>query len=119
MKVTCGTDIIEIDRIKKSFEDHSDIFARKIFTDLERDYCEKFRATKYEHYAARFAAKEATYKALSNYIELDWKDIEIENQDNGKPNINLNVSVPDLEQIDVTLSHCKSYATAYVVATFK
>ncbi len=119
MKVTCGTDIIEIDRIKKSFNDHTDTFARKIFTDVEREYCEKFRNNRYEHYAARFAAKEAVYKALSDYADLDWKDIEVENQDNGRPNINLGVAIPGLQQLDVSLSHCKLYATAYVVATFK
>ncbi len=119
MKVTCGTDIIEIDRIKRSFNNHTDTFARRIFTDLEREYCEKFRNTKYEHYAARFAAKEAVYKALSNYADLDWKDIEVENQENGKPKINLTVNIPELQQLDVSLSHCKTYATAYVVATFK
>ena len=80
--------------------------------------CEKFNNNKYEHYAARFAAKEAVYKALSNYDDLDWKDIEINNQDNGRPYVNLMVKIPDLKQIDITLSHCKTYATAYVVATF-
>ena len=97
MNVTCGTDIVEIDRIKRSIDNYEDKFCEKIFTSVEQNYCEKFNANKYEHYAARFAAKEAVYKALSNYDDLDWRDIEI----------------------DITLSHCKTYATAYVVATFE
>lgn len=119
MNVTCGTDIVEIDRVKKSFNNYEERFCEKVFTVVEQEYCEKFNENKYEHYAARFAAKEAVYKALSNYnSELSWKDIEVNNQDNGRPFVNLMVNIPKLKQIDITLSHCKTYATAYVVATF-
>ncbi len=118
MTVTCGTDIVEIDRVKRSIDNYEERFREKIFTPIEQNYCEKFNNNKYEHYAARFAAKEAVYKALSNYDDLDWKDIEINNQENGRPYVNLMVKIPDLRQIDITLSHCKTHATAYVVATF-
>ena len=120
MKVTCGTDIVEIGRIKKSFDNFEERFCEKIFTPTEQNYCDGFKENKYEHYAARFAAKEAVYKALSDYNgELDWKDIEVNNQTNGRPYVELAVDIPELKQIDITLSHCKTYATAYVVATFE
>ena len=56
MKVTCGTDIIEIDRVKKSVNDSSK-FVNEIYNKSEIDYCESKRNAKYQHYAARFAAK--------------------------------------------------------------
>lgn len=82
MKVTCGTDIIEIDRVRKSIEE-SNKFAEEIYNQKEIDYCESKRNVKYQHYAARFAAKEAIFKAISskleNKFELTWKDVEIIN----------------------------------------
>lgn len=82
MKVTCGTDIIEIDRVKKSV-DESKKFVNEIYNESEIEYCETKRNAKYQHYAARFAAKEAIFKAISNKLEnkfeLTWKDVEIVN----------------------------------------
>ena len=65
MKVKCGTDIIEISRIKESIEDLGEHFLKRVFTDKEIEFCESKKAQKYEHYAARFAAKEAAFKAIS------------------------------------------------------
>ena len=59
MKTYCGTDIIEISRIKKSIEKTGDRFLNIIFTPAEIEYCESKRLAKYNHYAGRFAAKEA------------------------------------------------------------
>lgn len=81
MKIKCGTDIIEISRIKQSIEKLGDTFINKIFTKGEIAYCEAKGKNKYQHYAARFAAKEATFKAISSELEdkyfLDWKDYEV------------------------------------------
>lgn len=89
MKVTCGTDIIEIDRVKKSVNDSSK-FVNEIYNKSEIDYCESKRNAKYQHYAARFAAKEAIFKAISskleNKFELTWKDVEITNTEGRKTN---------------------------------
>jgi holo-[acyl-carrier protein] synthase len=120
MKITCGTDIIEIDRIKKAIENLGDTFLKKIFTEKEIEYCESHKAQKYEHYAARFAAKEATFKAISDLVNnIEWNKIEVINLKNGRPKINLLFDVESLESIDISISHCKSYASANVVAIFK
>jgi holo-[acyl-carrier protein] synthase len=120
MKITCGTDIIEIDRIKKAIENLGDTFLKKIFTEKEIEYCESHKAQKYEHYAARFAAKEATFKAISDLVNnIEWNKIEVINLKNGRPKINLLFEINSLESIDISISHCKSYASANVVAVFK
>jgi len=87
MEITCGTDIIEIDRIKKSI---SERFLKEVYNKSEIEYCESKKAMKYQHYAARFAAKEAIFKAISNKLEskfdLTWKDVEVINDKNRKTN---------------------------------
>ena len=83
------------------------------------EYCESKKAQKYQHYAARFAAKEATFKAISEQLEdkysISWKDIEIINNEQGKPKLNI-VGIPlnEIEDMDLSLSHCKEYAVATV-----
>ena len=72
MKITNGTDIIEINRIKQNIEKYGDKFLKRIFTKKEIEYCEKRKNSKYQSYAVRFAAKEATYKALSEYINYKY-----------------------------------------------
>ena len=124
MKITCGTDIIEIERIKDSIENTNNKFIDRVYTKNEIEYCESKKAQKYQHYAARFAAKEAVFKALSERIEdkysICWKDIEIINNSQGKPYVNL-VSNYDkeIEQIDLSMSHCKEYAVANVIVSIK
>ena len=71
MKISCGTDIIEIKRIKESIERTGQKFLDTIYTKKEVDYCESKKNQKYQHYAARFAAKEAVFKALSDNIATD------------------------------------------------
>ncbi len=121
MKITNGTDIIEIKRIQKDIEKDGDKFLKRLFTEKEIKYCESKKSQKYQSYAARFAAKEATYKALSNYINFDylWTDFEVVNDENGKPDMKLNFCIPNLEELEVSLSHCKEYAIANVVAIYK
>lgn len=119
--IRCGTDIIEISRIKKAIETN-DKFIDRIFTDSEILYSESKKSQKYESYAARFAAKEAIYKAISGFIQKDdflWKSIEIVNDSCGKPCVNLQIEVKGLKEIDVSMSHCREYATAQVIAVFE
>lgn len=124
MQITCGTDIIEIERIKESIETLKETFITQIYTKKEIEYCESKKKAKYEHYAARFAAKEAIYKAISPMLkskfEISWKDVEILNNENGKPYINfINFKTDKIESIDISLSHCKKYATANVTILLK
>ena len=120
MRICCGTDIIEINRIKEAIERTSG-FKNKIFTEKEIEYCESKKEQKYQHYAARFAAKEAVFKALSDDINApdEWKSIEIISGETGRPKVNLKIKVEKLENIDISLSHCKEFAIANVVANFK
>ena len=124
MKIKCGTDIIEISRIKEAFETLGASFSNRIYTKCEIEYCESKNVQKYQHYAARFAAKEAAFKAISKNLnkkyETEWKDFEVQNDENGRPSIIINNSISnDIESIDISLSHCKEYAIATVVIIFK
>lgn len=124
MKISCGTDIIEVDRVRTSIENVGEKFLKKVFTDNEIRYCESKKTQKYQHYAGRFAAKEAVFKAISRQLEdkysVCWKDIEVENDSQGRPSVNLfNVDMKKIENIGISISHCKSYATANVVVLFK
>lgn len=121
MKTFCGTDIIEIERIKESIENIGQPFISRVFTVNEINYCESKRKAKYQHYAARFAAKEAAFKAISKAIKdkysLKWQNIEILNDENGRPILKfIEFDVKGLKDTDVSISHCKEYAVAIVVA---
>ena len=123
MKITCGTDIIEIDRVKESIEELGEKFIKRVFTDKEIEYCESRKGQKYQHYAGRFAAKEAAFKAISKILDnkysVCWKDFEIIDDEQGRPYLNLyNVNTKDIESIDISISHCKLYETANVVILF-
>lgn len=119
MQILCGTDIIEIERIKESIEDLGEKFLNKIYTENEIKYCESKKNMKYQHYAARFAGKEAIFKAISKILQdkysITWKDVEIIDDKNGRPEIVfLNQKYEQIQSIDISLSHCKKYATANV-----
>ena len=124
MKITCGTDIIEIDRIEKAIEKGGKVFLNEIYTEKEIEYCEKRKKAKFQHYAARFAAKEAIFKAVNgllvNKYDIDWKNIEILNNENGKPLIHfVDIKLENILSIDLSISHCKKYATANVVMIYE
>ena len=125
MRILTGTDIIEIDRIEKSLRQFDSSFLNKIYTQNEIKYCESKKKSKYQHYAARFAAKEATYKAVSalleNKFELDWTDMEITNLKDGRPIVHITNDKLNqkIENIDISISHCQNYAVANVVLCCK
>ena len=89
MKISCGTDITEISRIKDAIEKKGERDIEEVFTQKEIEYCEGKKNAKYEHYAARFAGKEAIYKAISPLLkdkyEISWQNGEILNDETGKP----------------------------------
>ena len=121
MKISCGTDIIEVERIQKAIKNGGKKFLETVFTEQEIEYCEARKVQKYQSYAARFAAKEAAFKALNNKVNgiSSWKSFEVLKTENGKPEMHLKCKVDDLESMDISISHCKQYATANVVAVFK
>ena len=124
MKIGCGTDIIEISRIKDSIEsDTGERFIERVFTDKEIEYCESKKSQKYQHYAARFSAKEAIFKAISHLLDnkfnIEWKQIEIQNEESGRPFAIIHNDISkQINQIDLSMSHCKEYATANAVVMF-
>lgn len=118
--IKCGTDIIEIDRIKDAIEKEG--FKKRVYTEKEIEYCESKNVQKYQSYSGRFAAKEAIFKALSILIEdkykIKWTDFEIINDEEGKPNVQINTNIIDkslIKNIDISISHCKEYATAVCI----
>ena len=127
MKIKTGTDIIEVNRIKESIEKFGNSFKNRVFTAQEIEYCEKKNINKFQSYAGRFAAKEAVFKALSEYIdnkfEVQWTDIEVINDENGRPFINLygefEKKVGNNFDIDISISHVNQMAVASAVAYLK
>ena len=118
-----GIDIIEVARIAKQVSLSSSSFAKKIFTEKEIEYCESKIRNKAQNYAARFAAKEAFFKAIGIGWRdgLSWKEIEVVNDELGKPEIVLigkakKIIVENkITRIHVSLSHIKEVAVAVVI----
>lgn len=127
MQIKSGIDIIEVSRIQESIDDLGEKFVKKIFTEQEIKYCESKNKNKYQHYAARFAVKEAVFKAISTLLadkySIAWKNIETINDKNGKPVVKFVSLTKEVEKeldkitgIDVSISHIKEYAVATVNA---
>ncbi|MCI8641673.1 MAG: holo-ACP synthase [Clostridia bacterium] len=119
MNISCGVDIIEVDRIRRNIEKSGERFLNKVFTDNEIEYCNSKKLQKYQHFAGRFAAKEAAFKAISrsldNKYSLSWKDIEIVNDSQGRPELKLsNIDTSRIENMDISISHCELYAISNV-----
>lgn len=112
-----GIDMIEVERVQDKIVNKPG-FRELIFSENEISYCES-KKNKFEHYAARFAAKEAFLKAIGTgwTNEIAFNEIEIKNDVNGKPEILLSgtAAVLHTDKILVSLSHLKSMATAIVI----
>ena len=107
MIVAIGIDLVEIARIEEVFARRGDRFRARVFTDDEISYCE-LRASKFASYAARFAAKEATMKALgTGWSEgVGWMDIEVVSGPNGAPALQLHRrALERLREIGATKAH--------------
>jgi len=115
-----GIDIIEIERIKSSVEKYGDHFLNKIYTQTELDYS-MGKGNKYQHLAARFAAKEAVFKALSTGWSKDvgWQDIEIYNEPNGMPLVklkgDLEAFLTNGKNLKISMSHSRDYVTCVAI----
>jgi holo-[acyl-carrier protein] synthase len=121
--VGIGTDVVECLRIGRMIERHGELFLTRVYTEREIRYCqERKRAT--EHFAGRWAAKEAVLKCLGTGWRrgIAWTDLEIRNDSAGKPSIFLCGAAKEIAQnlhiadILVSISHCRAYAIAYGVA---
>lgn len=117
-----GTDIVECTRIARMIDRHGEEFLRRVFTEREILYCHG-RKRAIEHFAARWAAKEAIFKALgTGWRFLDWTDFELQHNHLGKPTVGVGGPAKDFLQkhqigdILISVSHCRAYATAYAIA---
>jgi holo-[acyl-carrier protein] synthase len=118
-----GIDIVECLRIAQMIERHGELFITRVFTDHEIEYCSARKAAT-QHYAGRWAAKEAVLKALGTGWRrgIGWRDIEIRNNEKGAPSVQLRGGARDvmraaqIGKMHITISHCRNFAVAYVVA---
>lgn len=117
-----GIDVIQNDRIRDSIQRFGDRFLNRIYTEGEIEYCRKC-AQPDIHYAARFAAKEAAFKALGTgwAAGVKWKDIEIERLPSGKPELHLHgealahATSAGATRFHVSLTHDQLVSCAVVV----
>lgn len=106
-----GVDIVEVSRIKKVIENNQK-FLKRIFSEEEIEYCQQ-KKKKYVHFAVRFAAKEAIWKALNGGVS--FKEIKIINDISGQPKVILQDGLSNIN-IQISLSHSDKYAVAYALA---
>ncbi len=120
MVLGLGIDIIEISRIKESIDEYGNNFLQKVYTPKEIEYCSA-KANKYQHFAARFAAKEAVYKAFSTSHQegLSWQDIEITNEPSGMPIVKLNGKLKSFlskdKDLKISISHSDNFVTCVAI----
>ncbi|OGC11265.1 holo-[acyl-carrier-protein] synthase [candidate division WOR-1 bacterium RIFOXYA12_FULL_52_29] len=115
-----GIDIIEIGRIKDAVNNYGEKFLRRVYSPTEIKYCTRQKAYRIPELAVRFAAKEAYSKAMGTGIKgfgrsnrgLEWQDIEIVNNQDGKPHLSFQGKI--LDNVQVSLSHSRDYAVASV-----
>lgn len=107
-----GIDMIEVDRVKRLAEKNPR-FLKRIFTSREAEYCLE-KKNKYLHLAARFAAKEAFFKAIGKRIV--WRDVELINLPSGKPQLEIRQKECfAFDEVHVSISHLADYALAVVI----
>jgi holo-[acyl-carrier protein] synthase len=114
-----GVDILEIDRIRSVIAEQGEAFVRRVFTPNEVTYCSG-KADPVQHYAARFAAKEAVSKAMATGWsgEFAWKDVEVMNDAAGKPLVTLHGNIGARlagYRVLVSLSHSDAHVVAVAV----
>jgi len=120
-----GIDLIEVERIGKTTLRYGDRLYTKIFTENEINYCKSKSNLNNQSqcFAARFAAKEAFLKAIGTGLRngLHWKDVEVSNDNLGKPNLVLRNTALEIikkiktSNISLSISHTKNAAIAVVI----
>jgi holo-[acyl-carrier protein] synthase len=116
--VRVGVDLIEIERIRRALERYGDGFRQRCFTVGERAYCDS-KPNPPQHYAGRFAAKEAVGKALGSGVYFTWKEIEIRGRP--KPGVYLSgrtarwAEKVNADRIELSMTHSRELAAAVAV----
>ncbi len=117
-----GVDLVEIERIAELGRRYGDRFLNRTFTEAEIAHCSARRSC-YQHFAARFAVKEAVFKALGTGWSqgVGWKQIETTNDASGRPSVTLTgrarevADRMDVRRVHVSISHSRKYAFAQVI----
>jgi len=117
MVLGLGVDIIEIARIEKIIKKWGDNFLKHVFLDEEIEYAQKYKNPA-QHFAVRFAAKEAVFKAFATRPKITWKDIKILNNEFGQPICEFK-DKEFKDKIIIALSHSDNYAVASAIITKK
>jgi holo-[acyl-carrier protein] synthase len=118
-----GTDIVECPRIGKMIEQYGELFLRRVYTAREVRYCQS-RKHAIEHFAGRWAAKEAILKAMSTGWSrgISWTDLEVRIGESGQPEVLVGGIAKEVARergiadILISISHCRTYATACAIA---
>jgi holo-[acyl-carrier protein] synthase len=113
-----GTDIVLVARIEEALEKYGERFLRRIYTEGERTYCEA-QKHKFQHYAARFAAKEAFSKAIGTGLtgDMTWTSVEVVKRRSGEPFLRVQGKIAEKYgscKLHVSLSHTSESALAMV-----
>lgn len=118
-----GTDIIECERIKHMLVQHGERFTHHVYTEDEVRYCSRRKVAE-QHFAGRWAAKEAVLKTFGTgwIAGIAWRDVEVVLLPGGKPTIRLHQGAAQkaaelgITEVLISISHCKSHATATALA---
>jgi holo-[acyl-carrier protein] synthase len=120
--ISIGVDIIEVRRVRETIE-RTPRFAERVFTAAERAYCESRGAVAAQHYAARFAAKEAALKALQTGWSggISWQDVEVAAKESGAPMVLFHGRARELYEATgataahISIAHTTEHAIAEVI----
>lgn len=121
--VGIGTEIVECLRIRRMIEEHGEMFLLRVFTEQEIRFCQSRRLAT-EHFAARWAAKEAVLKSIGTTGNRGtaWTDIVIETDSMGTPKVSVRGGLLEqmeqrgIREVMLTTSYCRAYATATAIA---
>ena len=121
MIVGVGVDLTPVSRMARAMSAHPERLEARLFTDAERAYC-RARADAGQHFAARFAAKEALLKALHVPEGLRWHELEVVNDEGGAPRFRLSGNAAaaaaraGVRHLHLSITHADDAAVAFVVA---
>ena len=118
-----GIDIVETARIRRLIDEHGAHFLDRVFTPAEQAYCNASRKRSLEHFAGRFAAKEAVLKVLGTGWRggIAWTDIEVVKEPSGQPQVKLSgecariASERGISRWHISISHSETHATASAI----
>lgn len=123
-QLSVGMDLVRVSDVAESLDRFGDRYVRRLFTEAEAEYCKRSAAALAPRFAARFAAKEATLKALRSVDGgMDWRHIEVRRAAEGWCEVVLHGSAAELarrngvRELSLSMSHEAEYATAVVIAT--